>query len=171
MPFAVTHVLIPIVIADYIRDHFVKNKKKWHNKIIFAIGIGGLLPDLDVPLGWIVQLFTGVNYSIFHKTFTHSIFFLGIFLAVIVIFELLKKHEYLKYSFMLFFGVASHLVFDALAREIPLWWWFNPNSLKVGLNILPYGSAGTSFMVGLDAIILLLWLWHEEKYHRISDYL
>jgi hypothetical protein len=38
------------------------------------------------------------------------------------------------------------------------------------LNILPQMSF-PNFSAGIDAIILLAWLWHEEVKHKIKDFI
>ena len=48
MPYAVTHVLVAIILAEIIRDYIVKDKKKFPLHYILIAGIAGLLPDVDV---------------------------------------------------------------------------------------------------------------------------
>lgn len=104
MPLAVTHVLIPIIVIDFYRDYFVKHKKAWPMKFILAAGIGGLLPDLDIVVGWFFYFVSGIDHWTFHRTLTHSIWFLLPFViaAIILYFTKTQHNTYFKYaSFLL----------------------------------------------------------------------
>lgn len=171
MPLAVTHVLIPIILIDFIRDHYVKHKKAWPLKFILAAGIGGLLPDLDIMVGWLAYLLFGTDHWAFHRTLTHSIFFPLVFAILAVFFYFYKggHNSYFKYSFMLSLGIASHLLLDMISGTVPL--FFGMSSAAYGLNIGLESVLRSSILTGFDAILLILWLVHEEWHHKISDYI
>jgi len=81
MPFAVTHVLVAIIVADVIRDYTVKNSRKFPLHYVLIAGIAGLLPDIDVPIWWILNNF-GYTLAEVHRTFSHTLFIPLIFLAL-----------------------------------------------------------------------------------------
>lgn len=49
MPFAVTHVILTIVLLDVVKHKFFhpKWKRIFDVKLLFIAGISGLLPDID----------------------------------------------------------------------------------------------------------------------------
>ena len=49
MPLAVTHILVPIILMDLLRDHILKRNKIITNKNVLLAGLGGLFPDIDLP--------------------------------------------------------------------------------------------------------------------------
>lgn len=167
MALAVTHVLIPIIAVDFFRDHILKDPKAIPNKYIFVAGVAGLVSDLDMPFSWLMHFLAGTSPYAFHKTITHSIWMLLPFIALALIFY--KKEKIFKYSAMISVGVSFQLLLDGITRSIPLFWGISAS--KYGLNLTSSFSFGASVLAGIDAVILLLWLWHEERYHNISNYL
>lgn len=170
MPYAVTHVLISIIIADVIRDYFVK--KKFSLYYILIAGVAGLILDLDIPLYWLLNLFT--NIPEIHRTFTHNIFIPLIFFIIAFLFN---KQKIFKLKLRLVFlmialGMSIHLLLDFLIISyiMPL---YPLIYAQIGLNLvqyLPIFIQG-SFMPALDAVLLVLWLLHEEIKHKISDFI
>ncbi len=160
MPYAVTHILIPIILVDTVRDHVFKMmKKSLPNRYILLAGIAGLLPDIDM-------LFT----PYLHRTITHSIWFPLIFLFGALFSYTLQKKKLYKIFLMLFTGFSLHILMDAilLGSVVPL---FPFNSTEIGLNILsPIMSLGLNAFSAIDAALLFLWLIHEELEHNISEY-
>ncbi|MBI2657168.1 metal-dependent hydrolase [Candidatus Woesearchaeota archaeon] len=168
MPQAVVHVLFTIIVLDLFRDHFLKNKRELPLHYVFIGGIAGLLPDIDVPLFWILSNFLGLNVPWFHRIFTHTFLFAVIFLALsLVYFDLNRKAS--RLFAVITFGVAFHIFLDWLftGGVAPLY----PFSDAVyGLNLV--GKLSLPLAIeGLEAIVLLWWLWHEEKTHKISDFI
>lgn len=174
MPYAVAHVILTIVIADIYRDYFAK--KKFPMVYVLIAGIAGLLPDADIPANWLFNFIFGTNYS-FHRIYTHSLMYAIIFLAIAVTFLFLRKQEYKIFKwnvprqaiamvfFALSFGWFIHLLLDcAIASDGYL--NFIPSiALKCPS---PFRN---DVIAGFDAIILVLWLVHEQWKHKISDYL
>lgn len=175
MPLAVTHVLVPLILADIYRDYISKVKFNLH--YVFIAGIAGILPDIDVAVFWLVNIFKDVAVNDIHRTFTHSLFFPLIFLLLFFLtknydLKILKKYKLkLNYVFLaIFFGVTTHLFLDVILDGyiIP----FYPfSAFKIGLNLIPDNLLGGTFFTGLDAILLVVWLVHEEINHKISDYI
>jgi hypothetical protein len=186
MPFAVTHVLIAIIIAELIRDYLVKDKRKFPLHYVLIAGIVGLLPDIDVPF----MLLQGYPLSTalrgatnMHPSFTHSILWIPITLALAFLFlwlekknkipsleKLFRKHR-ITISGVLFIaalGLTIHLALDVtLSGYLRIGFFTEP----IGLNLIPLTAAGTVLTEGIDAALLILWLIHEELRHRISRFL
>lgn len=174
MPYAVAHVIITIVLADIYRDYIAK--KKFPMVYVLIAGIAGLLPDLDLPLGWIVNFVLGTQYS-FHRVYTHSLAYSIIFFIIALAFLAVKKQKYkiLKWNagksaiamlfFAMSFGWFMHIALDCgLAADgylnlVP----------SIPLDFCPHPFSNGA-LAGIDAIILVLWLVHEQYRHDIKDY-
>lgn len=175
MPYAVAHVILTIVIADIYRDYI--SKKRFSMIYVFVAGIAGLIPDLDVPASWLYNLIFGTNYN-FHRIYTHSLLYAIIFFALALIFLALKKEDYkiakwnvpkgaiAMFFFALSFGWFMHIALDCslaadgylnLIPSLPLTFCPHPFSNDV--------------LAGFDAVILVLWLLHEQWKHKIKDYI
>ncbi len=161
MALAVTHIILTIVVIDLYRDYIAK--KKFPTKYVLIGGIAGLLPDLDIPFGWIYNLATGSTAS-FHGTFTHSMLIpMALAVAAALVFKAKRKSKVWMLLAVTAFGWFFHLVLDC---------FFNPYRL-----FLPFLATACPFnvsqelVIGLDAVILLAWLIHEEWAHRIRDYI
>ncbi len=174
MPHAVTHVLIAIIVADTIRDYLVKNKRKIPLYLILIAGIAGLLPDIDIIVYWLLRIISLVEISEVHRTFTHTLFFPAIFLAIGFLTYKMKRIAKYKISisdiaFFTALGVGIHLLLDFLLSG-----WIRPlyplSTYMVGLNIIPLDLA-TTVIPGMDAILLVIWLVHEYRHHRIKDFI
>ena len=175
MPYAVTHVILTIVIADIYRDYFAK--KKFPMTYVFIAGIAGLLPDLDIPIGWVVNFVLGTNYN-FHRLYTHSLFYSIIFFIAGLAFLFMRKEKckvfkwnvngtmLMMFFFALSFGWLMHIALDCgLAADgylnlIP----------SIPLTFCPHPFSNEA-LLGIDAIILVLWLFHEQWKHEIKDYI
>src|SRR3989338_9835461 len=111
MPFAVTHVLSSIILVDLYRDYFAKHKKYFTLHTIFIAGFAGLLPDIDIPFGYFLNIF-GIELA--HRTFTHTPLFGLIFLIPAIILWRYKKHKVAMYFFVTCFGILLHISLDYL---------------------------------------------------------
>ncbi len=171
MAFAVIHVLASIIIVDLYRDYFTHHKKYFTLHTLFIAGIGGLLPDIDIPLNWV---FSKIGFEIAHRTFTHTPLFGLVFLVPGLILWKYKHHKKAVYFFVLCLGVLLHLLLDGFfisnieTEGIML---FYPFSEQVfGFNIF-YNELLVSYGAAIDAFILIFWLWWEERRHKIKDFL
>lgn len=168
MPFAVTHVLASIILVDLYRDYFTRHKKYFTLHTVFVAGIAGLLPDIDMPLNFFLNFF---NLELIHRTVTHTPLFSLIFLVPAIILWKKKRHREAIYFIVIAAGIAIHILLDYVVSAdnggIMLLYPFS--NTQYALNLLK--GFGADFYAGLDAIILLLWLWHEEIRHKISDYI
>ena len=61
MPFAVTHVISSIILVDLYRDYVAKHKKYFTLHTVFIAGLAGLLPDIDLPLNWLLNFFNSCH--------------------------------------------------------------------------------------------------------------
>jgi len=173
MPLAVTHVLLTIIFVDLYRDYFAKHRKYFTLHTILIAGIAGLLPDIDVPVNWLLSIFGYSSQLLAHGGITHTPLFALIFLIPAFIFLKKKKHKTAMLFFVITFGILFHLFLDYLlgggAYEGIKWFWpFYADAFKI--HLLP--KIGLSNIpAALDAVILLVWLWHEEAKHKISDFI
>jgi membrane-bound metal-dependent hydrolase YbcI (DUF457 family) len=165
MPFAVTHVLIPMILVDLVRDHLFKKEKRFFpNTFVFVAGLAGLLPDIDVPLSYL--LFGNMEA---HRTITHSIWLPIAFFCLFLFFYFIKRKPFFyKFFLMCFVGFSIHIILDFyIFGTVSL---FFPLTEEVyGLNIFPIEKMYLVYS-SIDAIILFLWLIHEELEHKISDF-
>src|SRR3989338_3460613 len=169
MPLVVTHVLLTVILVDLYRDYVTKHKKYFSLHTILIGGIAGLLPDIDIPINWILNFF-GYSFSLLrHGGVTHTAFFGLIFLIAAFILLKKKKHKMAAYFFVITFGILFHLFLDYLlgggSWEGIMWFWpLSSQAFKI--HLLRYFNL-INLPAGIDAVILLAWLWHEEKKHRI----
>ena len=73
MPYAVTHVLAAIILVELFREYIIKDNRKFPRYYILIAAIGGIIPDLDIGLVYIMHFF-GFAVEQIHRTFLHSIF-------------------------------------------------------------------------------------------------
>ena len=175
MPFAVTHMLIPIILVDLFRDHILNKKGIITNKHVLMAGIGGLLPDIDLPISYL--FLNGVNV---HRLFTHNIFIPCLFLLISSVLYFSGKKRLSIYFTLLSFGFFTHLILDAsLCGYIQP--FFPISTFHFGLNLIDkilwvfYPSlVGTDFGLlvysSMDAILLFLWLIYMQMTGKIKDY-
>jgi len=173
MPFAVTHVLTSIIFVDLYRDYIAKHKRYFTLHTIFIAGLAGLLPDIDIPLGTFLGLF---GKELGHRTITHTPFFALLFLIPAIILWHHKKHKHAMYFFVTTFGILMHLLLDFLlvpdtAGGVLLFYPLSYADFSIGIlgNITPLKTV--NLFAAIDALILMLWLWHEEIKHKISDFI
>jgi len=56
MPLAVTHVLVPIVLLELVRDNWKAASKFFSKRHVFLVGLAGLSTDIDLLLFRIAEL-------------------------------------------------------------------------------------------------------------------
>ncbi|MBI2651424.1 metal-dependent hydrolase [Candidatus Woesearchaeota archaeon] len=169
MPYAVTHVLTAIILIDIYRDYFAKHKKYFTLHTIFIAGFAGLLPDIDLPLNWLFSVF---GFSILHRSITHTPLFALVFLIPAFILLRYKKHKSAMYFFVTCFGILLHIFLDYIAttdKGIGIMFFYPFSNAGYSLSLLK--NISPDIFAAIDAIILLLWLWHEEVKHKISDFI
>ena len=171
MPFAVTHVLFPIIVLELLKKRSRKIKKNLSPHLLLAAGIFGLLPDIDVILEIIFYALYGTLWGV-HRAVTHSL------LIPLILFFLAFLFLKNKKIFTLFlvgaFGWATHILLDfLLVGEVALFFPLLPGSWGLSLLVGPSVSeqAAIYLLSGLDAVVFLAWIWHEEKYRKLRDFL
>lgn len=165
MALAVTHIILTIAFLDIFR-HYVFGLKKFPRYLLVIGGIAGLAPDLDIPLSWIITLLTGTSVNL-HGLFTHSIFFALVFLLIGLAFYYQKNLKWAKIFYVIAVGWTLHIFLDC---------FYGMDSTKLFLwpyQILPLFCPTWDlyqYAHSIDAIILVLWLLHEEISNKIKCY-
>lgn len=165
MALAVTHVILTIIILDLFR-HYVFGREKFPRYLLVIGGIAGLFPDIDIPIGWIVSLISGTTVNL-HRVFTHSIFFVALFLVLGILFHYQNKQKWAKIMYVIAAGWSMHLFLDCIYGGKPIRSFFWPSLIIPSFcptwNVYTYATY-------IDAILLVLWLVHEEIHNKIRDY-
>jgi membrane-bound metal-dependent hydrolase YbcI (DUF457 family) len=176
MPLAVTHVLTSIILVDLYRDYFAKkhkNGKYFSLHTILIAGIGGLMPDIDVPLNWVLGLFGHSSELLQHGGITHTPFFALLFLIPGIVLWKKDKRKLAVYFYVIMFGILLHIFLDYLigggAYE-GIMWLFPLSRQAWKIHILSFFNIA-NIPEAIDAVILVLWLWHEEVKHKIADFI
>ncbi len=164
MAYAVTHVLVPIIILDVLR-HYVFGLKKFPRYLIVVGGIAGLLPDIDIILGWIYNWFIPANVDV-HGMFSHSLFFPIVFIFIAIYFEYIHNTKWRNILYVTAFGWFMHILLDWLYGEYKAIFW---PFLTADPTLFPSWNLWI-YSAHIDAIILVLWLVHEELHGYVKDY-
>ena len=177
MPQAVTHVLIALIIASFLRDHYInkKGRKSFPLHYVLIAGIAGLLPDFDIIVYWVLNFF-GYTLLEVHRTFTHTIFVPLIFVGLAFVTSKVKHKEY-KMSItgiclMIALGCSIHIILDATFMGI-IRPFYPVSDMRIGLSLINYLPLRLQSLVApsLDAILLVLWLIYIELKHKISNFI
>ena len=174
MPLAVTHILLTIILVDLYRDYIAKHKKYFTTWTLFVAGVAGILPDIDIPIRFIISKFGFAIPELFHHGgFTHTPFFGLMFLVPGFILWHMKKHKLAVIFFVITFGVLFHTVLDYTLgggdeEGLMLLYPLSEERIKLGALL---GDEFFTSVAAIDAIILLAWLFHEERKHKIKDYI
>lgn len=165
MALAVTHVIGTIFILDLFR-HYVFGKDKFPRYLLIVGGLAGLAPDIDIPLSWIASFITGSNVAL-HGVFTHSILFVVLFGLIGLTFHYYKNEKWRNIFYVIAAGWFLHSFLDCFFNPYASFLWpFNVDTLQ----FCPERVAGL-YRSAVDAVILVVWLVHEELHNRIKDYL
>lgn len=173
MSYAVTHVLLSIIAVDVYRDYITKHKRYFPLYTLLVAGIAGLLPDIDVPINWLLGLFGYAPEFLRHGGVTHTPLFGLIFLIPALYFFKKQRHKLSVMFFVIVFGVLFHLFLDLFlgggaAEGVMLFWPVSVVSYKV--HLLHYVGL-PHLSVGLDALLLLGWISHIVLRKRIKDFI
>ncbi|MBI4439037.1 metal-dependent hydrolase [Candidatus Woesearchaeota archaeon] len=179
MPFAVAHILFPLLLADMYRNFGRRGRKISRRMALFA-GISGLLPDLDIPVFIVASHFGSVPITSIHRTVTHSLVLPVIGVMFFFLFlKVLRTKSMHVYALLFAFGTLSHVFLDGTINGTVM--PFYPfNSEDFGLDLVslavPSSVLGSDLpyrfmlLAVLDAVLLVLWLLYEEYKGRIRDY-
>lgn len=162
MPYAVAHMLIPMILVDIFRDKIFKIKRKvLPNKYILIAGLAGLFPDIDIP---IALVFKG---ALVHRTLTHSIWIPLTILAFSSAFYFFKNKKLSLIFFMIFIGTSIHILIDSLTS--PTVALLYPLSSRLfGITLVP--ESQTAFLyIAIDAVLLFFWFFRMSFRKNIQD--
>ncbi len=165
MPYAVTHMLIPMLILDLLRHKLPKIKKELPNRYVLFAGLGGLIPDIDIPIS---LLFPGL---LVHRGITHTVWIPFVFLTIFLIFYSLRKHNLAKIFLMISIGTAFHVLLDFVtAGSIQLFYplsqsYFEVNSIS---TLLPNFQVPFVY-AGMDAILFFVWIFRMSIKRKVRD--
>lgn len=165
MPYAVVHMLVPMILIDILRHNVLKIRDKLPNRYILIAGLAGLLPDIDILFSF---LFPGF---IFHRGITHTVWVPLALLLIFMILRSIKKHNSAKIFLMCSIGIASHIILDFVtAGSMKLLYPLTNASFAVNLipTLLPNIEV-SFFYATLDAILLFVWLARMILRRRIQD--
>jgi len=173
MPLAVTHVLATIILVDLYRDYFAKKKGYFTLHTILIAGIGGLLPDIDVPINWVLDVIGQPLQIMQHGGITHTPFFSFLFIIPGLLLWKKGKRKEAVYFYVIAFGILLHISLDFVlgGGMYEGVMWFFPFSFTASKIHLMSNLNISNIFAGIDAIVLLLWLWHEEVKHKILDFI
>lgn len=177
MPYAVTHLLTPLILVAILRDLM---KKKFSLHYAFIAGFGGVLPDIDILISIVLKIIGLSNWQI-HKTFTHSLFFPLVLLVLFLITKPISKkarvcnigRHKLTISLIflaLSFGTLMHITLDTLLGAPS--YLFNPiSSVDYSLDVFGWVDNEIYPLVFplLDGFMFIIWLIYLEWKHKISD--
>ncbi|MGV8142110.1 MAG: metal-dependent hydrolase [Candidatus Pacearchaeota archaeon] len=179
MPYAVTHILIPLILVAILRD---LRAKKFSLHYAFIAGFGGILPDIDILISIFLKVIGTADWQI-HKTFTHSVFFPLIFLVLFLITKPINKKARVcnigrhKLSISLIFlalsfGTLMHIVLDTTLGA-PSYLFYPFSETNYSLDIFGWVSNEIYPLVFplLDGFMFILWLIYLEWKHKISDFI
>ncbi len=135
MPLAVTHVAPAIILFNFFKKKFGIEKFEFQYAALVA-AIGALLPDSDIFLGRILELF---GYDLVHGTYMHTPFFALFFFVPAVIFFYLKKYRFSLFFSLLGLGIFIHIFLDYLiggGAEAGVMWFFPLSDQAYKFNFL-----------------------------------
>jgi len=140
MPHAVAHILTPIILLDLYRDRIAK--KKFPLIYVMIAGVGGILPDIDVIVYWLLNTISGTTLSEVHRMITHTLLVPALILiAATITYKFSKKMTYAMLAIT--FGYLTHLILDyTLTGTIMPFFPFS--AAKYGLNIIPATEMGST---------------------------
>lgn len=179
MPLAVTHILAAVIVVELFREYFIRNNRYFPRYYILVAAIGGILPDFDFALFFILFK-TGFTLEQIHRTFFHTIFIPLILLLVglLILYigfkssEVRKRH--MKTStifFILAIGSLIHLILDSIFMGV-ITPFYPFSSYAIGLELINRFPLEIRTLIAptLDGILILFWLFWMEFKLKITDY-
>jgi len=168
MPYAATHILIPILIVALFRDFYLRKRSrdKFPLHYVLFAGLGGVLPDFDIIISIFLNLIGAADWNV-HKTILHSVFLpIGLFILFLILKPVnyraricnLTRHN-LKLAtifLMISIGMAIHILLD-------YYFWSFVGIFPSELRVLVAPT--------LDGVLLVVWIVYLEWRHKISDFI
>src|SRR3989344_4366987 len=123
MAYAVTHILIPLIILSLLQ-HYRFGVKKFPSWIVLVGGLAGLAPDADIVLSWIISLVNRSPVDL-HGSFSHSFVWPIAFATLGIIFYYLKKQRWMQVACVVSLVWLSHILIDISFKpaELKAWAW------------------------------------------------
>ena len=117
----------------------------------------------DIPLSWAYNFVTGAQGS-FHGDFTHSIVFVLLFLVLGLLFYVRRNRKWASIMTVISAGWFMHLALD--------WIYGGGKGFLWPFLYIPYVPSWNlyAFAPEIDAILLVLWIVHEEVHGFVRDY-
>jgi membrane-bound metal-dependent hydrolase YbcI (DUF457 family) len=164
MALAVTHIIGTLFILDIFR-HYIFGRRKFSRRLLLIGGLAGILPDIDIPISWLINSLTGKGLSL-HGAFTHSLFWPLLLIGIGFILFYYEKKTAAKVLWVISAGLFIHTILDCLFNSYETFLW----PLKFNTQRFCPSGLQTIYRAGVDAIILVAWLIHEEWHNKIKDY-
>ena len=174
MPYAVAHVLATILLFKLI-------EKALNRKLVasmFLIGIAAMLPDIDIPLNWFLDIIDWDITILGHRMLTHTPFFALILVLPLAIFYFvpafrakLRIKNYTTIFLVFAIGILLHIALDFTLGDsiddpgIMFLWPFSDGFIKSDLTsrlAIPNHS-----LPSLDALLVLVYLFYLDKKDRV----
>ena len=174
MAFPVSHIIVPMILADLYRRYIAKKKFSYY--WILLAGFAGLMPDFDLFVGAAMK-YSPLNILDWHRSWSHSVFIvLGLLILGLIVYAYhrcfiknnKKTQANLRFArilrnvyfavFIITFGIATHILFDII----------NGHSLY----FFPFGWSGPSInycygsddvCATWDGIFLIVFLITQER--------
>lgn len=166
MALAVTHILIPIVLLDILR-HYVFGLKKFPRYLVVMGGLFGLVPDIDIPLSWLYNALAFSPVDFHRLSFTHSLVFPLVFVLIGAFFSWKNNHKWASIFYVISIGWLTHIGLDWSYGEYKAIFW---PFFTADISLFPQWKL-YDYAAEIDAILLVLWIVHEEVHNRIKDYI
>ncbi len=159
MPFIVAHFLIPVLVLELLGRYSPDFRKSINSTKLAIAGFFGILPDIDIAINWIVNLFYNPGFNL-HRTFTHSFF-----APLIIVLLALAFRKYRPFLLFAAFGWAMHITLDVLlSGTVPALY---PLANKFGFKFLVESSAtpeGLARLIGLELVVLAAWIIYKRSF-------
>jgi len=161
MPLAATHIIATTSLLSNLRSKYLESIST-SKYFVFLAALGSLLPDIDIPLGWLLGS-AGLVFK--HGTVTHTFLFALFFLLISFLFDALRKENVSQAFLVLFLGIIVHLLLDYIlgggAKEGIAWLYpFSKETYKIHLLFL---LPSNNTLEALDAIVLLSFFYLNSQ--------
>ncbi|HIJ11436.1 TPA: metal-dependent hydrolase [Candidatus Woesearchaeota archaeon] len=164
MALAVTHIIGTILILDLFR-HYVFGKKAFPRYLLVVGGVAGILPDIDIIIGKLVSWMSGTTVNL-HGVFSHSLFIPVLFVGIGFFLQYNENMDTAKWYYVIAAGWFLHIILDCGFNAYSTFLW--PLHIDT-MRFCPSKLAGI-YRSGIDAILLVVWLVHEEVHNKIKEY-
>src|SRR3989339_579999 len=160
MAYAVTHIIAGILGAELISKFVIKKEIPFRYYVLS--GVAGLLPDIDELFYPVAKIAGNASFESIHRHYTHNLFIPLIFIIAALIAFRMKKENIGIAALIFALGSFTHLLLDvSLLGEIGPFFPFS--EFIMGFNIAAMFDKSIIVLAGLDALLLLGWLYWKER--------